>query len=167
MIYPPFKKVKNDLPPLKDGGWGDLNLLSINPILASFVIVGWLVFKPSAWRRYVASIDPNLPPDFALAKLKSHHWRDAALRKLLYLGHGLWAVWSTGIVVLCLWLLDAPGEVLVLVSGYALLFSLVGGILGSLIVSVAFGIIAGAVGGILLSLPVGMIGINFVPYCLL
>ncbi len=160
MIYPPFKKVKNDLPPLKDGGWGDLNLLSINPILASFVIVGWLVFKPSAWRRYVASIDPNLPPDFALAKLKSHHWRDAALRKLLYLGHGLWAVWSTGIVVLCLWLLDAPGEVLVLVSGYALLFSLVGGILGSLIVSVAFGIIAGAVGGILLSLPVGMIGIN-------
>jgi hypothetical protein len=131
------------------------DLLPTSPVLASFMIVSWLLFTPSAWRRYVANIDPNLSPDFALADLKRQHWQ--LVWKLLILGHGLWSVWVSSIVILCLWLLDVPGEVLVLVSCYALLFSLVGGVLGSLTVSVAFGIMSGAIGGILLSLPISMI----------
>ncbi len=125
-----------------------------NPVFASFVIVHWLLFTPSAWRHYVANIDPNLSPDFALADL--HHWRSKALWKLLILGHGLWSIWVCSIVILCLWLLGASDDVLILVSCYALLFTFVGGVLGSLTVSVAFGIIIGGVGGILLSLPVGI-----------
>ncbi|RKZ93050.1 MAG: ATP-binding protein [Candidatus Parabeggiatoa sp. nov. 1] len=136
------------------------NLLPKNPVLASLTIVAWLMFKPSAWRRYIANIDADLSPDFALAHLNSHHWQQVALRKLLYLGHGLCAIWVSGIVVLCLWLLDAPGEILIFVSCYALLFSIVGGILGSLTVSLAYGIMAGIVGGILLSLPIGMVDIS-------
>ncbi len=131
-----------------------------NPILASFVIMSWLIFTPSAWRRYIANIDSHLPPDFALADLKSHHWHHKSLRKLLYLGHGLWSIWISSLVTLCLWLLDVPGEVMILVGCYALLFSFVGGMLGSLTVSVAFGIMAGIIGGFLLSLPIGIMGIN-------
>jgi len=125
-------------------------LLPINPVLASFVLINWLVFTPSAWRRYVASIDPQLSPDFSLADLKLYHWHDTALWKLLFLGHGLWSVWICSLVTLCLWLLDSPGEILILVSGYALLFSLVGGLLGSFTVSVAFGIMIGIVGSLAL-----------------
>jgi len=136
------------------------DLLPINPVLASLVFFSWLVFTPSAWRRYVASIDPQLSPDFSLADLKLYHWHDTALWKLLFLGHGLWSVWICSLVTLCLWLLDSPGEILILVSGYALLFSLVGGLLGSFTVSVAFGIMIGIVGGFLLSLPIGLIEVN-------
>jgi hypothetical protein len=134
--------------------------LPTSPVLASFVIISWLIFTPSAWQRYVANIDPNLSPDFALADLKKHHWQQATLRKLLINGHGLWSVWVCGIVISCLWGLNVPSEAILLTGCYALLFSIVGGILGSLTVSVAFGIMVGVMGGILLSLPVGMIGIN-------
>ncbi len=131
------------------------DLLAKTPILGSFRIISWLLFTPSAWRAYVASIDPKLSPDFALTDLKMQHV--TAVWKLLVLGHGLWSVWVSLIVIVSLWLLDVPPEVLVLVSCYALLLTLVGGLLGSLIVSVAFGIISGALGGILLSLPIAMI----------
>lgn len=160
MISFPLKKIKDDFPALKPGAWEQLNLLPNNPVLASLVIIGWLMFKPSAWRRYVASIDSELSPDFALADLPKHHWRQPALRKLLFLGHGLWSLWVTGIVVLCLWLLSVPSDALILVGCYTLLFSLVGGVLGSLIVSVAFGLLAGAIGGILLTLPMGLAEFN-------
>lgn len=136
------------------------NLLPTNPFLASFVIIFWLVFTPSAWRRYLANIDPKLSPHFALANLKKHHWQHPALWKLLILGHGFWSIWVISIVILCLWLLDTPTDIMILVSCYALLFSFVSGMLASLTVSVAFGIIAGAVGGILLSLPIAMVEIN-------
>ncbi|EDN68540.1 conserved hypothetical protein, membrane [Beggiatoa sp. PS] len=138
----------------------DENLLPKSSVLASLIIINWLIFKPSAWRHYVNQIDTNLSPDFALADLTSYHWQHPALRKLLYLGHGLWSLWSSGTVLLLLWLWGVPDEALFLVSCYALFFTLIGGILGSLIVSITFGIMAGAVGGILLSLPIGLIGIN-------
>ena len=117
------------------------NLLPTSPVLGSFVIISWLLFTPSAWRRYVASIDPDLPSDFALADLKSYHWYHKAVLSLLFLGHVLWSVWVSTFVILCLWLLNAPGEVMVFASCYAFSFTLIGGILGSLTVSVAFGII--------------------------
>ncbi|MCK5666715.1 MAG: hypothetical protein KAI17_24665, partial [Thiotrichaceae bacterium] len=134
------------------------NNLPTNPFLASFVIISWLLFTPSAWQRYVATIDPNLSPDFALANLKD--WHNKYLWKLLILGHGFWAIWISGLVTLGLWLLGLSNDVLILVSCYTLLFSLIIGVLGSLTVSVAFGIIVGAIGGFLLSFPVGLIGGN-------
>jgi len=150
-------QVKIDpLPFLKDKGE---DCLPKNSLLASLIIVSWLIFKPSRWQDYVAKIDPKLSPDFALADLNPQHWQDAALRKLLYLGHGLWPIWISSFFLLGLWLLNAPGEVLILVSIYALFFSFVAGILASLTVSVAFGIMAGVIGGLLLSLPICMIGL--------
>lgn len=133
-------------------------MLPSSPIFASLVIIGWLLFTPSAWRRYVASIDPNLSPNFALAHLTKQHWQQPALWRLLLLGHGLTSLWVSLIVISCLWLLDTPNEGILLATCYALPLSLVGGILGSLMVSVAFGIITGMIGGILLSLPIGIAG---------
>ncbi|OQW92591.1 MAG: hypothetical protein BWK79_14325 [Beggiatoa sp. IS2] len=126
--------------------------------MASFVLVGWLLFTPSAWQRYVANLDPTLPPDFAFVNLQLHHWRQPALWKLLSLIHVLWPLWITICVSICLWLLDRPADDILLGSCYALSFSLISGLLGSLTVSVAFGTMVGIVGGGLLSLPVGLSG---------
>lgn len=134
--------------------WNSPKKLPTYSILASFIILNWLLFKPSAWQRYIASIDPNLSPDFALADLKKKHWQARRLWKLLLLGHGLASIWVSAIITLCLCLFNIPSDVLILVASYALLFSLIGGILGSLIISVAFGIFVGIIGGFLLTLPI-------------
>ena len=133
-------------------------MLPTSPILASLVIIGWLLFTPSSWRRYIGHIDPHLSPNFALAHLTKQHWQQPALWRLLILGHGLTPLWVSSIVISCLWLLDTPSEAILLATCYALPLSLVGGILGSFMVSVAFGIITGVIGGILLSLPIGIAG---------
>ncbi|MDM8569939.1 hypothetical protein QUF50_10615, partial [Thiotrichales bacterium HSG1] len=122
-------------------------ILPNSQILASLVIFGWLIFKPSAWRSYINNIDSHLTPDFALASLNATYWNNKALLRLLYLGHGLWPIWICSLVSLILWLLGVPVEMLVLISSYVFFFSLVGGILGSFTVSVAFGITVGIFGG--------------------
>jgi hypothetical protein len=134
--------------------WNSPNKLPTYSIFANFIILNWLLFKPSVWQRYIKSIDPNLSPDFALADLKKKHWQIPRLWKLLLLGHGLAAIWVSVTITLCLSLFNIPSDVLVLIASYALLFSLIGGILGSLIISVAFGIFVGIVGGLLLTLPI-------------
>ena len=134
-----------------------------NPILASWVMMSWLIFTPSAWQRYIATIDSNLSPDFALADLKTHIWYQKPLWILLFVGHGLWAIWISILVIVSLWLLGVSHDILILVGCYALLFTLIAGVLGSLTVSVAFGILAGALGGFLLSMPLSMIGIHEYP----
>ncbi|MDY6991619.1 MAG: ATP-binding protein [Pseudomonadota bacterium] len=144
-------------PPLKKTLWS-MNRLPTNPLLASMVIVFWLVFTPSAWRRYINQIDPELSPDFALTELKAHHWQQPLLQRLLLLGHGLWSLWVSIIVCCLLWFAYLPSEHIILASIYALLLSLVGGFLSSLFISVAFGITVGIMGGVLLSLPVGISG---------
>ncbi len=132
------------------------HFLPNNPIVASFVIVFWLLFTPSNWCRYITHIHPALTPDFALTDLKRQQWQQPALRRLLLLGHGLWAVWVGTLVSLCLWLFNTPS--ILLVSCYAFVFSLISGLLASFTVSVAFGIIVSSIGSILLSLPIAMKG---------
>ncbi len=134
--------------------WNSPKKLPKYSILANFILLNWLLFKPSAWRHYIAGIDPNLSPDFALADLKKKHWQTPRLWKLLLFGHGLAAIWVSTILTLCLYLFHIPSNVLILIASYALLFSLIGGILGSLIISVAFGVFIGTIGGFLLSLPI-------------
>lgn len=133
-------------------------MLPKSPVLASLMIIIWLIFKPSAWRSYLATIDPKLSGDVALAKLNFTHWQQPALRRLLLLGHGLWPIWVSLTTCLYLQLLQSPPETIILASIYALLLSLVGGLLGSLLVSIVFGIIVSAIGGLLLSVPVGRFG---------
>ncbi len=129
------------------------------PLLTSLLFLGWFLFTPSAWRRYVAQIDPQLPPNFALTDLTSSHWHQPALQTLLFTGHGLWSLWSSGLVMVILWLFfQASEETILLTTVYTLCFSLIGGLLGSLTVSVAFGIMVSSIGSVLLSLPIGLAG---------
>jgi len=134
------------------------NRLPKSPVLASLMIIIWLIFKPSIWRRYLATIDPKLSGDVALAELNFTHWQQPALRRLLLLGHGLWPIWVSLTTCLYLQFFQFPPETIILTSIYALLLSLIGGLLGSLLVSLVFGLIMSALGGFLLSLPVGWFG---------
>ncbi|ALG67313.1 AAA family ATPase [Beggiatoa leptomitoformis] len=124
--------------------------------LLSFKLLGWLLFKPSGWQRYITEIAPTLPPDFALTDVQPAQWRSPILWQLLLAGHGLWAIWVSLITICTIIFLDAPTDALLLSGIYALMLSLMGGIVGSLSVSVAFGITISIVGGIALSITVGL-----------
>ena len=79
----------------------DLPILPRSPqnlLLGSFQIVFWLFFHPSAWRNYVARIDPTLQPQFALADLNRSQLSHPAIRRMLFSGCVFWPVLS-GIVM--------------------------------------------------------------------
>ena len=64
----------------------DLPRLHSNPLFAALQLLGWLLFAPSAWQRYLAKIDPALAPDFALVELSAAHWRRRPIQQLVLTG---------------------------------------------------------------------------------
>jgi len=134
------------------------NLLPNNLLFASLFLLGWLLFTPSSWRCYISLIDSKLPADFAFADLNKKHWQNHDFRRLIYLGHGIWPIWTALFVALILWLLDIEGSTIILTTSYAFIFSIISGLLGSFTISAAFGMITGSIGGILLSMPIGLSG---------
>ncbi|EIJ42182.1 ATPase [Beggiatoa alba B18LD] len=124
--------------------------------LLSFSLLGWLLFKPTGWRRYLQDISPNLPPDFALSDLQTIHWQSTHLWQLLLAGHVIWAIWVSLITISMVSLFTNTTDALFLSGAYAYFFTLIGGLIGSLSVSVIFGITIGIIGGIALSLTVGL-----------
>ncbi|MEK7991756.1 MAG: hypothetical protein VSS52_012170 [Thiotrichaceae bacterium] len=125
-----------------------------NSFIASLRLLHWLLFTPSAWQRYIAQIDEQLSPAFALAHLSNQHWKNKQLWHLLWIGHGLLSFWALTIVCIILAWQDVASEKYLLTLSYIPLLSLFLGLLTSLTVSLAFGICVGFFGGILLGLPV-------------
>jgi len=134
------------------------SLLPDNPLFASLFLLSWLLFTPSSWRCYIALIDSKLPADFSFADLSKRHWQNPDFRRLVYLGHGIWSLWTTCIVILGLWLFNVDSDIIILTGSYAFVFSIISGLLGSFTVSTAFGMITGSIGGIFLSIPIGLSG---------
>jgi AAA+ ATPase superfamily predicted ATPase len=116
----------------------------------------WLLIHPSAWRNYVARIDPSLRADFYLAELGRRQWRNAKLRRLLIKGYVVWpllvglVVWLTGLAEANQML--APSYSLPSRVAFAVVISLALGLAGGLMVSVAVGIVGGVVGSLAFSL---------------
>jgi hypothetical protein len=122
--------------------------------MTSFSLLHWLLFKPSAWREYIAQIDTQLPPDFALAQLQPLHWQNKQIWRILWLGHFMSSFWALVIVYALLLWQNAAAEKYLLAISYVPLLSFSLGLFMSLTVSVVYGISASFFGGILLSLPV-------------
>ncbi len=115
--------------------------LHSNQLLASLQLLYWLLFHPSCWRQWVATIDSSLPPDFALFMLSRQQWQQPQLRHLLFsiyvvepLILTVMAGW--GLLILDLDLLIQRGLV------YAVISSIVGRLVSGITISVAFSLIA-------------------------
>ncbi|CAG0932483.1 hypothetical protein TFLX_02614 [Thermoflexales bacterium] len=52
-------------------------------LVGSLQLLGWLFFRPTAWRAHLARIDRTLSPIFSLADLDRKQWRNPALRRFL------------------------------------------------------------------------------------
>ena len=71
-----------------------------NLLIASFQVLFWIYFHPSAWRNYIARIDPELRPDFWLVDLETKHWRNPLLHQLLL---AVYVVWPLFVGLLSVW----------------------------------------------------------------
>jgi len=107
-----------------------------------------LVFQPSAWRREVAAFDRDLPPDFSLAELTSHHWRQPRLQ------HWLFAAYVAGpLAVACLtgvglWLAGFESVIRAMLYSWSL--SMVSALISGMVISFAFSVVAALLGGFLI-----------------
>jgi hypothetical protein len=58
-------------------------VLNPHPILGAAQLIIWLFGHPSAWKRYIAEIAPDLDPNFSILELQPHHRQNKALRRIL------------------------------------------------------------------------------------
>src|SRR5262249_19084500 len=93
MAAAPGDDVYTDAPRLHPGG-----------LVAALQLFAWVIFRPTAWRRHGARIDPTLRADFYLAELTPARWRNPQLLRLLFIGHLVWPLVS-GVILGAIYLL--------------------------------------------------------------
>ena len=57
-----------------------------NFLVGSLQLIGWIIFRSSAWNHFVSCFDDSLAPDFTLIDLRRKHWKKAQLWRLLAQG---------------------------------------------------------------------------------
>ena len=162
----------NPAPSLKNA-YTDAPELHPNLILGSFQLLFWLVFHPSAWRHYVARIDPALRPDFTLVEPSRQQWLTPALRLLMIRAYLVWPLLVGLPVALIFWIQRAPLESSMIFVAHVVAISLTlgimigavigvaAGLVGSVAISLAYGIMNSATSGSLQSVasPAGRLGV--------
>jgi hypothetical protein len=125
-----------------------------NPIPGSFQLIFWLLFHPSAWRNYVARIDPTLRPDFCLAELSWAQWRNPTLRRLLAIVYLVLPLLVGSLIGLAVWAAGRPGTDILIGIGVGIGIS-VGISIGT---GGGISVAGGAVGSAVLGLGIGAVG---------
>jgi hypothetical protein len=111
-----------------------------NLVLSSFQLLAWVLFQPSAWRDYIARIDPSLPPDCTLLELRPANSRAPLVQRILA-SYLVYLPLILGVSMLVLWLFGRSGDTFTI------------GILASMLIAIFYFIL----GGIWSSLAVGLV----------
>ncbi len=122
----------------------DAPQLQKNLFIGSFRLLFWLFVHPAAWRNYLARIDSNLPPDFCVAQLKRHHWKNIAFLRFLFMTGFAWPVVVAFFLVVLMRLLNLPTSTIFL------------GVMLGVTVGVILGLAATLAGSVAISVPVGI-----------
>jgi AAA+ ATPase superfamily predicted ATPase len=138
----------NPIPSLKNA-YTDAPQLHPNLILGSVQLLFWLLFHPTAWRHYVARIDPELRPDFTLVELAM----PATVRRLLIHTYVVWPLLVGLPVVLIFWIQNAPLEPSLVFVAHVIAICLT----LEIMIGAVIGVAAGLVGGVAVSLAYGIL----------
>ncbi len=127
-------------------------------LLGSLQLLGWLFCHPTAWRQYVAHLDPMLRPTFVLLDVHATHWRSPVFRRLLLmtcLARSLYVALPVGIVLA---LAQVSVENLAFGVALGVAVALAGGLAADVVIGVAPGLTGGWVGGIVGGVGYGLAG---------
>ena len=114
-----------------------------NLLVGGLHLLFWLFFHPSAWRNYVARIDPSLRSDFSLAALSRKQWGNPALRRLLIAGYILWPclLGLAGSLTATIWS-GRPVAELPYYVGYSVAHGMTSALGSGLVLSVGIGLVS-------------------------
>ncbi|MDM8564032.1 MFS transporter [Candidatus Halobeggiatoa sp. HSG11] len=147
-----------------------------NLFIASFQLLGWLLFHPTAWQHFVNQIDTSLSPDFTLSNISLNCYQHPNLRRLRLIAFvmlpilvGLLIGILLTIIPFISWFFNQIptqnsvytlpehfGVNLIIGISYGILICLVGSILSSLTISIPFAIVASVLSGILVGFCMAM-----------
>ncbi len=130
--------------------------LHTNPLLGSLQLFFWLFFHPTAWRNYLAQIDPTLSPNFAVTDLRRSHWSNSQMRWLLVIGYVILPGLAALLTGLGVWLMGLPGRYIILGGGAALVLGIGVSVTGSIIIGTAASITLGPIAGVFSGLMIGV-----------
>jgi hypothetical protein len=133
--------------------------LHANLVIASFQLLLWALFRPSAWKSFIKQVNPQLEPNSRLSELKKTDWQHPLLQRLVR-SYSVYSLLIMLVSYLSLLLFQRSGEqfwigLLMPLLLMILLFQCGGrwfglpiGLLLSVLPSVAFGFAFAAVGSI-------------------
>ncbi len=114
----------------------------------SLVLVFWLLVRPSAWKKCIAEIDPDLPPDFSIIHLNRSHWKNPSIRRLLGEILVMLPLFASLISSLVGLIRGLGTDQLTIAAGTSLGYALAGALSLSTVVSLGTGAIFGFVVGL-------------------
>jgi len=145
-----------------ENAYTDAPELHPNLVLGSLQLFFWFFLHPSAWRNFLARLDPGLRPGFCLAELDLVQWRTPALRRLMAMTYVVWPLLIGLLVALALWALGKPYENVALGVGagigVSLGVSLGIGVAGSMVTGAVTGAVLGLEAGVGVALTMGALG---------
>src|SRR5258706_4688490 len=100
----------HSLPPTISSAYTDAPDLHPNLVLGSLHLLFWLFFHPSAWRNYVARIDPTLRVDFSLAESGRKRWRNNKIRRLVIQTYFIYPITINLLIVIVSWFLGKAND---------------------------------------------------------
>jgi hypothetical protein len=116
-----------------------------NLILGSLHLLFWLFFHPTAWRHYLARIEPALSPGFTLLEVTGSFNSNPRLRRVLIQALIILPFLASWPVALALWLRGTPlDRSLVVPVLFVLAINLSLAFMTGAVISVAAGMVAGA-----------------------
>ena len=130
------------------GSYSNAPPLHRNVLLGTLQLLAWLLFHPSAWRSYLAQVSPPLAADFCLSQLTPAHWRDPALRRLLFRGHVVAPLLASTAILVEMWALGVPAGPLFLRVATSLAVGIIGGLVVGSGTLDAVGMTVGVIGSI-------------------
>src|SRR5215468_4595790 len=161
--------------------------LHSNLVLSSLQLLAWILFLPSAWRDYIARLDPGLPPDCTLLDIGPAYSAYPRARRFLtgYVEPGppgtariessrtrwrhplMWRILASylvyipliiGVSMLVLWLFGRSGDTFMIGIIAPILIAIFYFILGGIWISLAVGLVLSVPGSLIFALGYGIRG---------
>ena len=131
--------------------------LHANRLIGSLQLLAWVLWRPPAWRGYIARIDPALPSNCRFGDLTRAHWRHPLLRRMLW-GYAVYVPLVLLASLVALLALGRSGVFFAAGMAAPLLVSLILLMVGGAALSIAVGLALSVPGGLVFAIGYALIG---------
>jgi hypothetical protein len=145
---------------LADLRQSNTRMLHRNVFVSSLQLLGWLLFKPSAWRAHLDRIDRSLKPDFTLLELSEVQRGDPLLQRTILVSWFIRSCWVVILVSLVLVTAGASSGDIAFGVTVGVGVGMASAVVGDVSAGMAVGLAGGFVGGVAAGIGYGLAGVE-------